>query len=209
MPIQDTGTLTIYALGRDEAFASLYVDGRDDFTVEVKQLFDGTPIADLPHLTLWRYAGDPYLPAGDLVNCGPAVLMSRRTVEVLGDILTAHGQLFPVASSEGEFFAYNVTTVVNALDWEHSDLEMDQQLRREREAGVPREIHHVKRYWFHADRVAGIDIFKLPEFPRYEVYVSDRFVRRVKRAGLHGFWFERLWSPGDRLPDLRPRRLPG
>ena len=89
------------------------------------------------------------------------------------------------------------------------DLTGENRKRREREAGVPREIHHVKRYWFHADRVAGIDIFKLPEFPRYEVYVSDRFVRRVKRAGLHGFWFERLWSPGDRLPDLRPRRLPG
>ncbi|HET6430163.1 MAG TPA: DUF1629 domain-containing protein [Phycisphaerae bacterium] len=200
---------TIYLLRSDEAFASLYVDGSDAFFWKSLDLFDGTAIADLPPIAYSRDSSDADLPIGDFIYGIPILLMSRRAVEALGSILLAHGQLFPVTASEGEFFAYNITTLVDALDREHSDMEMWPHLKREREAGIPRHIHHVMRYWFYAERVEGIDIFKLPEFPHTEVYVSDHFVYEVERTGLRGFRFERLWSPGDPMPDLRPRRLPG
>ncbi|MHC4717312.1 MAG: imm11 family protein [Planctomycetota bacterium] len=209
MSIYGTRTLTIHCLRQDDTFATLWMDGGSDLVYEVGQLFDGTPITALPEITFSTYPGDPDLPVGDFIDCVPRLLLSPRAVEALEGILARHGQLFPVSTSAGEYFAYNVTTMVDALDREHSVLEMRPQLRREREAGLPRRVHHVKQHWFHADRLEGIDIFKLPEFPWTEVYVSDRFVRAAEQTLLTGFRFERLWSPADPMPDLRPRRLPG
>ncbi len=209
MSIHGTKTLTIHSLRQDDAFATLCMAG-GGCVLEVGELFDGTPIADLPEITFSTYAGDPEKPLSDFVSDPPTLLFSGKAVEALGSILLAHGQLFPVGTNVGEYLAYNVTTVVDALDREHSAMEMCPHVKREREAGIPQGIDCVKQYWFHADRLEGADIFKLPEFPLTEVYVSDRFVRAVEQAGLAGFKFPRLWSPEDPMPDLRPRpRLPG
>lgn len=53
---------------------------------------------------------------------------------------------------------------------------------------------HVKSYEFLPERLDGIAIFKLPQFVRNRVYVTDAFVRQVQDRGLTGFRFTLLWS---------------
>ena len=52
----------------------------------------------------------------------------------------------------------------------------------------------VLKYAFFGDRLAGATIFKIPQFPRSEVYVTDEFRKLVIDNGLLGFKFINLWE---------------
>ncbi len=44
------------------------------------------------------------------------------------------------------------------------------------------------------DVISGVDIFKIPSLRVSPTYVSERFVERVKAAGLRGLVFNKVWS---------------
>src|SRR5262249_39700345 len=48
---------------------------------------------------------------------------SRRAVDALRDFLEPNGELLPLVSSVGEYYAYNITTVADALDEQKSEIE--------------------------------------------------------------------------------------
>jgi hypothetical protein len=48
---------------------------------------------------------------------------NRRAVDALRDFLEPNGELLPLVSSVGEYYAYNITTVVDCLDHERSEIE--------------------------------------------------------------------------------------
>ncbi len=48
--------------------------------------------------------------------------MSLRAAEVLQPILEGNGELLPLDCEEGDYFIFNVTRVVDALDESDSDL---------------------------------------------------------------------------------------
>jgi hypothetical protein len=109
---------------------------------------------------------------------------SRRAVEALRDFLEPNGELLPLVSSIGEYYAYNITTVVDALDHERSDIlwydgNHDIALR-------------IRRYECRAEKLTGLSIFRLVEKPAY-TFVHQVFVDRVRQHGLQGFDFTRLW----------------
>lgn len=119
----------------------------------------------------------PYLTAG-------VPVFTPKSLTTLADLLELHGEILPLQSKDGDFFAYNVTSVIDCLDVPNS------QVARFDDGG----IMDVKRYAFVPERLTAIPIFKIPQFPRSDVYVTDEFVKRVKDQGLIGFRFRHLWS---------------
>src|SRR5262249_12886566 len=98
--------------------------------------------------------------------------------------LEPNGELLPVLSSVGEYYAYNITTVVDVLDHLRSDIiwydeNHDIALR-------------IRRYECIPEKLAGLSIFRVVEMPS-TTFVNQVFVDRVRQHGLQGFDFPRLW----------------
>jgi hypothetical protein len=109
---------------------------------------------------------------------------SRRAVDALRDFLEPNGELLPLVSPVGEYYAYNITTVVDILDHERSDIiwfdeNHDLALR-------------IRGYECIAEKLAGLSIFRLVEMSS-STFVHQVFVDRVRQHGLQGFDFTRLW----------------
>jgi len=129
-------------------------------------------------------AGKRLLP-GDFPALLPGVaVMSRRAVDTLRDLLEPNGEILPLLCDEGEYFLYNVTREIDALDLERCELDLYSSGR----------ISHIKSYAFKPEVVRGEVIFKTPTLRYSPIYVTDRFVERVESAGLRGFDFVPLWS---------------
>lgn len=120
-------------------------------------------------------------------------VFSVRAAEALSDILSANGELLPLVSDIGQYFAYNTTTVIDALDRTTSELETLGRVRR---------ISRVIRYAFVPHAIPPASIFKLTE-PRVYNYVTKEFVQRVSNCQLVGFTFERVWSSENAVPKRR------
>ncbi|MCI0742248.1 MAG: hypothetical protein L0Y72_24710 [Gemmataceae bacterium] len=111
---------------------------------------------------------------------------SRRAVDVLREFLEPNGELLPLVSTVGEYYAYNITTVADVLDQEKSEFQWIGEKR------TFNDILDINHYEFIADKVTGLSIFRLVERCA-NTYVSQMFVDRVKQHGLQGFHFTKLW----------------
>lgn len=102
--------------------------------------------------------------------------------------LRRHGELLELLADDGEFFVYNVTDVIGALDEAAS---VGPRL-------APGRFGWIYKHVFVPAQVEGQEIFKLPQL-RYGpvVYVTDRFCERVEAAGLRGFAPVEVWSERD------------
>ncbi|MBK8214973.1 MAG: hypothetical protein IPK71_14640 [Myxococcales bacterium] len=110
--------------------------------------------------------------------------MRRAAVDALGDILDANGEVLPLSTGDGvELFVLNVR-IVDALDEANSSLM--------KFPGTDRMMR-IKKIAFVTSKVEGIDLFRLPHRAS-PTYVSERFVERVKVAGLRGLVFDKVWS---------------
>ena len=105
-------------------------------------------------------------------------LFSPRAVDGLRDFLEPNGELLPVSTPLGTYYAYNVTTIVNVVD-----------VRKSKMLPLGQEWDVVV---FRADRVKGLTIFKLPQIPKH-IYVTEPFVQRVRELGFQGMWLTKIW----------------
>ncbi len=129
--------------------------------------------------------GDQVLPAGDYPRFSISIpTFSERAVKVLGKFLTENGEVLPLKCKQGCYFAYNVTRFVDALD------EVNCECDRFDDGGIFNFI----RVEFHKEKVGKFPIFKVPQCPRGDVFVTDDFVQRVLDGGLVGFQFRKMWS---------------
>jgi len=121
---------------------------------------------------------------GDFTTLGTIPVFTERAVAVLGELLAENGEILPLECSVGgtSYYAYNVTTVVDALN---RDKTKALWLDRDR-------IMVAERYAFKAERLAAASIFRIPELRA--VFVTDVFVDRVRRAWLKGFAPELVWT---------------
>jgi hypothetical protein len=111
-------------------------------------------------------------------------VFSRRACESLREFLLPNGELLPVKSERGEFYFYNLTTVVDALDVERS--------RCNFWPSRPMTAFSVEHFEFHASRLKGLSIFRIIDWPQVTL-VSREFVDRVHDQGLNGFRFRKVW----------------
>lgn len=115
---------------------------------------------------------------------GAVPAFSRRAVDALRDFLEPNGELLPLVSNIGEYYAYNVTTVADVLDQERSDMDWG--------SGTRVCPNGIGRYECVADRLDGLSIFRIVE-RLSDVHVTQVFFDRVKAHRLHGFHFCKLW----------------
>lgn len=125
------------------------------------------------------------LPASDHSNLGGVVpVVSRRAKDRLEAVLAPHGEFLPLLTTVGEYYAFNVTTVLNALDEDASEL-----LRF-----ASGRIMDIVTYRFNPGSLEGAIIFRLAQMARRYVYVTDRFVGLADEHNLTGIDFEHIWS---------------
>jgi len=97
-------------------------------------------------------------------------------------VLSTNGELLPFSSDDEEYFAFNVTTLLDVLSTRDSDI-----------VYYPSgKIMEVRKYVLDLKRLTFHPIFKLPETARMDVFVSDEFVRIVESHGLRGFSFKQV-----------------
>jgi hypothetical protein len=124
-------------------------------------------------------------PKGDFPSLIPSVPMfSRRAITALGDLLEGNGEALPITCDSEEYFLFNVTRVVDSLDEPNSEIVRFEGSSR---------VLNIHNYAFFREKLFGFSIFKIPQLLR-NIFVTDIFVKRVKSAGLKGFWFPRVWS---------------
>jgi hypothetical protein len=109
---------------------------------------------------------------------------SRRAVDALRDYLEPNGELLRLDSKTGEYYFYNITTIVDALDLEKSDCDFF--------SDRPWLAFDADYFAFDEGKLAGTSIFRLVDLPVFTI-VTNSFVERVRECGLHGFHFERIW----------------
>lgn len=177
--------MRVYELKSDvENYRWLTMVREEDF--DALTSFDGTLVG-----AAWKpYTVEPIsddLNAGrslsDFPTLGTVPTFSQRAVDTLLDVLVENGEVLPLTSEAGNFYAYNVTLVVDALDEERSETKRFQSSGR---------IMRVIRYEFYPERLAGLSLFKVPQLATE--FVTDAFVRRVREADLTGFDFREVWS---------------
>jgi hypothetical protein len=124
--------------------------------------------------------------ASDFPWLGSSTLVLRRRArDVLAPILAAHGEILPLETDDDvELSVFNVTTVLDALDLEHSSVML-----------IPKtdKIMRVKKAAFHTPLLRGVDIFRLPHRAS-PTYLSRRFVDVANGAALVGLDFNLVWS---------------
>ena len=164
-------------------YRGLYYTEED--VMEFARRFDGTPMK-----SAWKvresFSFVPRLmPKGDCPNFGTHVpVFNPRSVEILADLLEGNGELLPIRCDGEDYFLFNVTRVVDALDQQNSDLDLFDD----------GDILEIDRHVFIPEKLPSLSIFKIPQMVLADVFVTDPFVDRVESAGLKGFDFELVWS---------------
>lgn len=111
---------------------------------------------------------------------------SRRAVDALGEYLEPNGELLPLVSALGEYFAYNLITVADVLDHKRSKI----QWFDDSEPVIALEIDHFE---FLPDRLVELSIFHIVE-DTTATFVTQRFVETVDSQNLQGFEFVKVWA---------------
>jgi hypothetical protein len=165
-----------------------WVNSCNGSDVHVFAEFDGQPRIDNWHAIKvkrvradtrhgFKYSDFPWL-GGDVL------VMRRPAVEALKDMLEAHGEILPLATEDAvELFAFNCP-MIDALDEALSSI-----IR----FPVSNRIMFVQKPVFIQSVIEKVDLFR-PRYRASPTYVSERFVDRVKSAGLKGLDFTEVWT---------------
>ena len=109
---------------------------------------------------------------------------SQRACAALTDFLLPNGELLPLKSAQGEYYFYNITTVIDALDVNKSDCTFW--------CDPPTTAVDIDFFVFKKNMLKGASIFRIVEMPVFTL-VTSSFVNRVYEAGLNGFHFIKIW----------------
>jgi hypothetical protein len=112
-------------------------------------------------------------------------VFSERAVTILEPHLTKNGELLPLISEIGNFYAYNCTTVVEILDQEKCKGHFMHPGRLS--CAVNIDYFAVRE-----NLISDLTIFRMRELCNC-VFVTNVFVDVVTNAGLNGFDFRKIW----------------
>ena len=177
--------MNVYILRADSDHYECLIMPFDDL-FEFTRRFNGKPLKRKTVYELICTDPDSYSdPKGDFPSLIPNVpVFSRRAVAQLHDLLDGNGELLSTFVGREEYFLFNVTRVLDALDESKSELERFDDGR----------VFYIDHHSFFEDKLVGSSIFKIQQVRTMDVFVTDTFVDRVHAAGLKGFWFPLVWS---------------
>lgn len=167
--------------------------------------YDKTIGDPLPRLVDWvpptltQYRGGngkrKLRPILDSASSASLNIVSTRARVELQDIWDRHVLLYPVIldqDQDNEFFVVVVKTTLDCLDRAHSSGPLQKY------GPTPELFASVHTWEFDDECVGGADIFTIPDSST-NIFVSERFKRRVAESGLKGFclrntfWDESPW----------------
>jgi hypothetical protein len=111
-------------------------------------------------------------------------VFSRRAVDALGSMLSDHGELLPLITDVGEYFAYVCLAKLDVLDLKKS------RVLRPSEPGAT--AFGIEYFAFRKKQLPDAAIFRVPEHPGIYL-VSDAFQKRAEEAALNGMTFIKVW----------------
>ena len=152
-------------------------------------------LADLwPEVTV-RGKIDPYNDYPSMLSDIP--IFSARAVYVLRRFLESSGELLPLKSKYGDFFAFNILKKSTAFDRSMGKADFQPETGKETSYGID-------RYAFIESKLKNHSIFRIREY-RPPIFVTDAFKDRAESDGLNGMRVIKVWplSRGQR-PYLLP-----
>ena len=174
--------MSVYILESDDKFQHLTLVDEQDW--EVINKLDGTPQGDS-----WKPLkvevdedhGNLALEEGDFVElAGLVPIFSVKAEQRLKEILRGSGEFLTLACDDGDYVAFNVTVVIDALNVSRSEIVYFANGR----------VLDIKRFVFNSERLSNCVIFKIPQMRQSRVFVTDRFVSTARDAKLRGFFFK-------------------
>lgn len=175
--------MKVWELSAAEASMSLILKNRDEDKHLFSDHFAGEPMKEwwVPVKLLTykkgRYKDFPYFRNGSPV-------FTKKTFDTLYTLICDYVEFLPILHDELELKLINVINVVKAVDYSRSKI-------RSMSDGTFTGFYSI---CFLEEAVKGHPIFKIPEYPRSRVFVSDEFRKRVLDAKLKGFDFEEIWD---------------
>jgi hypothetical protein len=183
--------MKVYILRPDiDEYRGLFFSRKED-VLEFNRRFDGTPMKNNWKREVKFVFRPGTKPKGDFPGLSTHIpVFNLKAVKALADLLEGNGELLPTTCDDGEdYFLFNVTRVIDALN------EANCAMKRFTDG----KLMYIVRHSFFPDRVAGVKVFKLPQIPLMDVFVTDDFVKSVRTAKLKGFEFRPVWSDEIRL----------
>lgn len=173
--------MNVYILKPDaNRFQNLICTGEDYVDWFLK--FDGSSLrSSWKPLVVQVFHKEEDPPASDYPSLALHIpVFSKRATLVLKEMLDKHGELLPLLCREGEYHAYNVTRVLDILNEGNSNLVRFTSGR----------ILNIEDYSFNFAELGDYPIFKLPQTPLMDVFVTEEFKHKVEELGLTGFTFK-------------------
>ncbi len=125
----------------------------------------------------------------DCMGFGSGIpIFSEKALHELSRFLKGNIEALPLIHPQKAYYAINVTTVLDCLDYEHSVY-----TRHDR---YPEIIREIEQYVFREEVIGETPIFKIPSTLSLDVFVTDVFKHAVEEADLKGFQFELMWDSG-------------
>jgi hypothetical protein len=122
---------------------------------------------------------------GDVAILSAGVLaITEKSKVALENLIKDSVELLPLTFEGQSFYILNVVNMVDGLDKQKSEYDTFDDGR----------IMHVTKYEFKPEIVRGHHIFKIPEFERGRIYVSDEFKKVVDENNLIGYDLDELWN---------------
>ena len=116
-----------------------------------------------------------------------ALVLRPAAVSALGAMLSQYGELLRARCALERREIFNATTIIDALD-EAASTVMRYSTGK---------VMDILNYAFVSERVAGVQIFRIPQFVSSPIFVGSEFVEMRADSGLHGW---RLRKFGNRRP---------
>ncbi len=184
-----------FGFDREDSLRGNYGIDADFMPDDIRTKGRAWTVTRMAHLWTPQPVSGRVRPYNDYPCCNLSIpAFSERAVEALRDMLEPNGELLPLVSSVGTYYAYNITTVADILDHTQSEIKWFNEKRV--------MAMFINRYEFQPDKLDGLTIFRLVEKPSL-TYVTNLFVERVRANRLRGFVFHKLWPhvPDENQPE--------
>lgn len=115
-------------------------------------------------------------------------VFDKVTIEIVRDLIKNSVEILPLLCFEGEFYAINVTEVLDGINYNKAQFKTFRDGKR---------IMRFIKYEFLKSVITGKHIFKIVDEPLRRPFVSDEFKKRIIDNNLRGFKFELVWESDD------------
>ncbi|EDM79605.1 hypothetical protein PPSIR1_21294 [Plesiocystis pacifica SIR-1] len=115
--------------------------------------------------------------------------LSKRALDILGDVLLARGEALPVDCEDEPLFIYNCTRFADVLDVERSGVEWGEGGQSPQDESD--NILWVERIVWKPEAYTET-VFRIPRIQHSPTFISSEVRQAIEASGLQGFLFEEL-----------------